>query len=577
MNTFKNASVGLKILVPVCIMGIMSLVLAFVAISGANNIKNSSDEITENYSASIERLGDIYGNFHALEKVAYEHIVSDETNRSIALESEAQELQAKVMELCTELEKTLDGKEKESYNDLMTEYQKYLDVYAKLITASRSGNDEEAAALANGELATMGAKIAEEIAKMEDSKRADMDKAVSSQEKTYSVAKRAVIIAEVISIIVFALVVFISFKWVIRRLINISKQLGGIIQSIDDGQGDLTKRVQCFCTDEIGTLASNINKFIETLQNIMGQINTSSTQLDSIVGLVSNKVNTANSNSVDVSAIMEELSASMEEIVSTIEGIKENVDFVDSNVTELAAQSQGLYTYADEMQKRASELQENAVTNKQNANVIIGDILDKLNEAIEHSKSVEQVNTLTNEILSISGETNLLSLNASIEAARAGEAGRGFAVVADQISQLSNSSREAASNIQQINDMVLRAVNDLTDSAKALVKFVSENVITDYDGFVNAGKQYNEDAVHVNSIVTGFNEMTANIKSLMQGITDAMEGIDIAVEESAQGVTSAAGNTTDLVKDIGEIESAMVENRQVAGNLTDEASRFINL
>ena len=62
----------------------------------------------------------------------------------------------------------------------------------------------------------------------------------------------------------------------------------------------------------------------------------------------------------------------------------------------------------------------------------VGNILDVLNKAIEDSKSVDQVNNLTNDILNISSQTNLLALNASIEAARAGEAGKGFAVVAER-------------------------------------------------------------------------------------------------------------------------------------------------
>lgn len=78
-----------------------------------------------------------------------------------------------------------------------------------------------------------------------------------------------------------------------------------------------------------------------------------------------------------------------------------------------------------------------------------------MQQAIENSRSVEEVNALTDEILNISSQTNLLALNASIEAARAGEAGKGFAVVADEIRVLADSSRETAGNIQQINAKVV--------------------------------------------------------------------------------------------------------------------------
>ena len=229
------------------------------------------------------------------------------------------------------------------------------------------------------------------------------------------------------------------------------------------------------------------------------------------------------------------------------------------------------------MQQRADDLEHSAVENKQTTSDVINNIIAKLQQAIESSKSVDRVNDLTDEILNISNQTNLLSLNASIEAARAGEAGRGFAVVADEISQLANSSREAANNIQTINNMVVEAVNDLIASADSIVKYINENILPDYEGFVGAGRQYNEDAVHVNEIVTRFNDMSVHLKQLMDNITDSINGINTAVNESAKGAMNVATNTSDLVKDIGEIADAMDDNRQVAGNLTNEADRFINL
>ena len=66
------------------------------------------------------------------------------------------------------------------------------------------------------------------------------------------------------------------------------------------------------------------------------------------------------------------------------------------------------------------------------------DILEVLGEAIENSKSVDQVNSLTNEIVAISSTTNLIALNASVEAMRAGDAGNGFAVVAQEIKSLAD-------------------------------------------------------------------------------------------------------------------------------------------
>lgn len=578
MMFFKNLSIRLKILIPVGVLGIMLVTLGVLGIRNTNVIMDSSDEIAQ-YSNNVEQLGEISTAYQTLRRVAFAYILSKNPDTTASLKEEGDTLKQQIVGLSESIEAGLEpgGEAMASFEDFWANYQDYLVIWDNIMECRDQGDTNKATDLANTDLREAGVALTAELSEMEEYNKKEMEEASQKQKTTSDIANTVVFAVIIVSVLVFAYVVFICWKWVCKRLININKQLRDVIATIDAGQGDLTKRVQCFCTDEIGTLASGINTFIETLQNIMGQINNSSTQLGSIVSAVSDKVTTANSNSCDISSVMEELSASMEEIASTLSDIKESVNVVDDNVVELSDTSQGLYDYATEMQRRAEELEQGAVNNKQNTSEVVNRIIENLKQAIEDSKSVDRVNDLTNEILNISSQTNLLSLNASIEAARAGEAGRGFAVVADEISQLANSSREAASNIQTINNMVVKAVNELIDSSDSMVKYISDNILPDYDAFVSSGKQYNEDAVHVNTIVTRFNSMAASLKQLVDDIRGAVEGINTAVDESANGVTNAAMNTSDLVRDIGEIANAMDDNKQVAGNLTDEADRFINL
>lgn len=576
---FKNLSIRYKILIPVGLLGILTLLLGISSLTNTGQLMKGSEEISGVYAQKIEQFGDVATSYQTLHRVAFAHIVAEgDADLQRELEQEADNLKSEINSLCGEIEsnlvtddETADFKQFEEY------YANYLTIYDAILDYSANGKKEEASALANVDLREAGVALTAELESMSERNKNDMALAVVRQNMTYDITKWITVVLCVLSVFIFLFVVFISWKWAIKRLININKQLREVIATIEEGRGDLTKRVQCFCTDEIGTLAAGINTFIETLQNIMGQINISSGQLGTIVNLVSDKVSLANSNSCDISAVMEELSASMEEISSAITDIKENVDTVDQNIIELSSESRGMYDYAGKMQKRAENLEQSAVENKQNTSNVVSDIIEKLKQAIESSKSVDRVNDLTDEILSISSQTNLLSLNASIEAARAGEAGRGFAVVADEISQLANSSREAANNIQTINNMVVEAVRDLTDSANSIVNYINENILPDYEGFVSAGKQYNEDAIHVNEVVTRFNDMSDNLKQLMDSITGSINGINSAVEESAKGTTNVATNTSDLVKEIDEISNAMNDNRQIAGNLTEEAERFVQL
>lgn len=275
--------------------------------------------------------------------------------------------------------------------------------------------------------------------------------------------------------------------------------------------------------------------------------------------------------------VREQLSASMQEVASTITTVQDSTCGIGDNVTKLADASNELLNYSEIMEKTAGDMEKNAVKNKQNTSQIVNNIIEKLQIAIKESKKVEKVNELTNNILSISSQTNLLALNASIEAARAGEAGKGFAVVADEISQLADSSRETANNIQNINTMVITSVNELINNSNNLVKYIDENILPDYDGFVLTGKQYSKDAVYVNETIEKFDQMAMNLRHLMNNINESINEISFSIDESANGVANVTVNTGNLVKDIDQISLGIGKNKEVTEELNIEAQHFVKL
>lgn len=204
-------------------------------------------------------------------------------------------------------------------------------------------------------------------------------------------------------------------------------------------------------------------------------------------------------------------------------------------------------------------------------------IITTLKDAIEKSRSVQRVNELTDEILSVASRTNLLALNASIEAARAGEAGRGFAVVADQIRKLAESTSETANNIQSINAMVTQAVNELADNSNAIVEYIDQTIMPDYDGFVDTGMQYRDDAAYVNSAMDGFEERALALRKIMQETAVSVQNISYAIEESANNVSTVASSTNILVQNIDTVNAEMETNQDISKRLKDEAERFQNV
>lgn len=431
--------------------------------------------------------------------------------------------------------------------------------------------------MANVNLVAESAKIQQTITEMQKANQSAMDKGIDEQEKVYKKSRTTGIVLLLTGSLLGVFVLLVCFNSICNPISNMNKMLSEIINEINAGNGNLTKRLDIRCKDEIGTIGISINNFIETLQNIMKKITTNTHNLDTTVGNVADKVIKANDNSCDISAVMEELSSSMEEVSATIISVNDNTGHVDSSVAKLSDESIGLLNYVNEMKTRANTLEETAIQNGDTTNKIINEIVDGLENAIEDSKSVDKVNDLTTDILSISSQTNLLALNASIEAARAGEAGKGFAVVADEIRQLADSSRETANNIQNINSMVIEAVNELTKNSNQMIDYVKNTVIKDYDNFVKFGHQYSDDAEHVTEIVNNFNNMASEIKIAMSNVAESLDGISTAVEESTNGITTVATNTTELVSGIEDISNEMTINEQISNELKDEADRFVTL
>lgn len=578
MRIFKNISVKWKGLFSVVLLAALLVILGFSGMNNLDRINAASVEISDNYAQSIALLGSISADFESLNQVIYAYALSEDSSKMNSLTSKAESLMERIADTCMQFEHNLDeGEETKSYNNFMSLYNQYITYFNQVLEHSNSNNDDQATAMVNREITNISSQLEVSIAHMTQANNSGMEQAKEEQARIYNASKSTTIAIMIVAVIGVVLAIIVTTAEIAKPLERMRNELNEIVDGIKNNAGDLTKRVTTVGRDEIGQLGRGVNVFIDTLQEIMKQIKDSTDSLNNIVANVISKVGTANDDSNNISAVMEELSASMEEVASTITNIETNTTDADSDIVELASSSQELLDYAVDMHKRAEELEHKAVANKQSTSDVVNEIIGKLQSAIEGSRSVERVNELTDEILNISSQTNLLALNASIEAARAGDAGRGFAVVASEISKLAESSRTTANNIQTINNMVVEAVKELTGSADQIVSYINDNILPDYDGFVNSGKQYNEDAVHVNVTVNSFNEMSSKIRKLMTEITDSIRGISTAIDESANGVSSAALNTSDVVKDIVAIASEMDNNKDIADMLDTQARRFTNL
>ena len=380
--------------------------------------------------------------------------------------------------------------------------------------------------------------------------------------------------ATALYIITLAVTVLIVSLTVVRPARESGNALRAITAKLNAGEGDLTERVPVKSKDEIGQMASGINSFMDQLQKIMQKLKTESGNMSKSVQNITSQVIESNESASNVSAATEQMAASMEEISATLGQLSTGSTNVLSEVQSMDSSVRDGVGLVQDIKGRATKMHQSTVEGKEKTGRTISQIRGALQEALDESRSVQKINEMTQEILSITSQTNLLSLNASIEAARAGEAGRGFAVVAGEIRGLADSSAEAANNIQSISALVTEAVEKLAKNAEEMLQFVDREIMQDYDNFVEVVQQYKQDADSVDEILSGVAVNMADVSETMNGMNTGINDISTAVEENAKGITNVADSAVTLVEAMVEIQQEAERNQKISDTLNGEVNRF---
>ena len=268
-----------------------------------------------------------------------------------------------------------------------------------------------------------------------------------------------------------------------------------------------------------------------------------------------------------MSAVTEETAASTQEMNAT------SVE-IESAVRSIAEKAQNGSEVAEKISKRALDLKENATNSQDAANNIRNDIDTEMKKALEQSKAVKNIDVLTESILQITEQTNLLSLNAAIEAARAGEAGKGFAVVANEIRKLAEDSKNTVNKIQVVTMEVIKSVEELASSSEKALNFIDTQVISDYKTMVGIGEQYYNDAASFQDLVNDFSATSDELLNAIQSMVKAIDEVTTANSEEAQGTQNISMKALDVTERASKVLELMNATKQSSESLTESVSRF---
>lgn len=576
MNSKRKRSIRDMILIPVIILGLAAIVSNITSITSLLRVNTSASTISDEYLAGVQELSNIESSSREIHTLALSHIVAIDFNTMIDVVTDIENLEDSLDEEIQSYSKYVDS-DNSDYKALKSDYKEFKSAVKNVLAFSANSDSVSAYGCANGDLKTSATAMANDISALNDVISTDAAGQREAQNSIFGMSLATAIVCIAVCLVSLAVTIIIVVNYVIKPLITSKKELESIIEGIENKEGDLTRRIPITSNDEIAALSKGINSFMETLQKIFTLITKNSGEMESVVAEVLKSVHTSNDSASDLSAVTEELSAAMGEVSESANAINNNAESVNAEVSAMAERSIEINEYSKTMKEHAVAMEEAARDNMQQTSVKVNEILDVLNQAIEDSKSVDQVNSLTNDILNISSQTNLLALNASIEAARAGEAGRGFAVVASEISQLADSSRVAANHIQDINKVVTDAVHNLSGNANTLVEYMQEFILPDFEKFVEEGEQYRDNASYIESSMDDFTTRAEELKGMVAEIADSINSITGAINEGVKGLAGAADSTQTLVYDMDNISDRMDVNQRIAGDLQKETSIFKNL
>jgi len=535
---------------------VIILILGLLSIWSLKIINQHSSDISNKLVPELNLANSMEEEIANFRAAGYQYISASSATEKKSIEKD---MNSRITSLNGEIQ-TYESMSGEDMSVLKQRWERYQKINAEILKYGSAGDAEQAMQLMNIE-----GKIVYNIMQQKlDTVIADKAKQISDESREGNQLYSMIFSVITKTVAVCMLIGLMLQFWNIRGVTIPLKKLRNKLKELVENGGDLTQRIEVRRRDEIGELAEVINLFIANIGSIIAEVNQSAERVALSAENVEQKLYRLNANMEESSSTVEELSAGMQETAASAEEINATSDEIQQAVSVIALRAREGAGAVDEISQRANQLQTSAEHSSQASISIFSTSRDRLTQALEKSREIEQVRDFTEAILEISDQTNLLALNAAIEAARAGEAGRGFSVVADEIGRLAVNSKDTVEKIQKVTEHVVASVQDLAENTRVFLDYFSSTVVSDYEGMVATGNQYLKDAGFTDGLVRDFS-------SNSDKLTASVDEIIRSISEVSQTITASAGETQSIADKIAGIAALTDEIRQEMQISTENA------
>ncbi|WP_368169284.1 methyl-accepting chemotaxis protein [Aeromonas sp. R4-3] len=320
--------------------------------------------------------------------------------------------------------------------------------------------------------------------------------------------------------------------------------LRDLVQELSRGSGDLTRRLTVTSTDDLGQISAGINRFIERLQEMMGEVREASGQLNEGISGLARQTGSAQGLLAEHVRETEQVVTAINEMSRTAVSVSESA----ASTAQLTGQSQQLASQSRRVVDQAMA----SVT------ALVTEVETTAHSIAAMQQDVQQIGSILGVIGGIAEQTNLLALNAAIEAARAGEQGRGFAVVADEVRSLAGRTQQSTAEIQTM-------LTRLQRGTQTVVAAMGNTRQSCQDAAENTSK-VNASLDLMAGEVVEINDLISHIATAAEQQSAVAEEINRNMSAIAEVITQLKGNGERTVESSTSMQHTYDRLREIVGH-----------
>ncbi len=395
-----------------------------------------------------------------------------------------------------------------------------------------------------------------------------------SQEEIYQSANdiaKTILVICIIVAVVLVVVLFVVVSKMTKGLPVIASAIERFGKLDLQVKGELEKYINK--KDEVGQMARASRDMAKALRDSVAKLVECRDDIGATAGTLGGATQELSDCVANNAATTEELFASISDTNQSVESVENSVNYAFEAIEEVTKKVNHSDEITKNLMKKSKEIKDEATTSLDRGTANIENHKERVAEVVSSLRAIENVNVMADEILEITSQTSLLSLNASIEAARAGEAGKGFAVVAQEIQQLADQSASTANKIQDIVRDSNISIENVRKCFAEIIEYMENDILQNFKEFAEAADEYGDQSDEIGGQIVEITNSMQQLKDYMQEIVESAKVVADAAEQNQQAVTEIVEkneNMTSVSDKVAEISDTNTDNSTQIGQVVNQ-------